>query len=73
LYEGRYVPLEEVVEFYSTGLQQSTTVDPLMKNLYRGGVQLTAEEKAALVAFLKTLSDYDYLTNPELSDPSKGN
>jgi cytochrome c peroxidase len=73
MHDGRYATLEDIVEFYSTGLQISSTVDPLMKNVNRGGVQLTAEEKAALVAFLKTLSDYDYLTNPELSDPSKGN
>ena len=40
-----------------------------MKNLSAGGVQLNTEEKAALVAFLKTLSDPEFLTNPELSDP----
>ena len=69
MHDGRYASLEEVVEFYSTGLEKSATVDPLMKNLITGGVQLSTEEKAALVAFLKTLSDTDFLTNPELSDP----
>ena len=69
MHDGRYATLEEVVEFYSTGLEKSATVDPLMKNLSAGGVQLNTEEKAALVAFIKTLSDPDFLANPELSDP----
>ena len=46
-------------------------IDPLMKNLSDGGVQLNMEEKAALVAFLKTLTDYEFIENPELSDPLK--
>jgi cytochrome c peroxidase len=71
MHDGRYTTLEEVVAFYSSGLQKSATVDPLMKKLNQGGVQLTAEEKAALVAFLKTLSDTEFLTNPELSNPDE--
>ncbi len=65
MHDGRYATLEEVVAFYSTGLEASPTVDPLMKNLHQGGVQLNAEEQAALVAFLKTLSDPDFISNPE--------
>jgi hypothetical protein len=36
---------------------------------YKGGVQLSDSDKAALVAYLKTLTDNDFLTNSELSDP----
>ena len=71
MHNGSYATLEDVVEFYSSGLEKSPTVDPLMKNLSAGGVQLNADEKAALVAFLKTLSDTDFLVNPELSDPGQ--
>ena len=71
MHDSRYNTLEEVVEFYSKGLQYSLTVDPLMKNISSGGVQLTASEKSALVAFLNTLSDPDFLINPELSQPAK--
>lgn len=70
MHDGRFATLEEVVEFYSTGLENSATVDPLMKNLSKGGVQLSNEEKSALVAFLKTLSDTEFITNPSLSDPN---
>ena len=69
MHNSRYTTLEEVIDFYSEGLEHSSTVDPLMKNLSKGGVQLSVEEKVALLAFLKTLSDPSYLTNPELSKP----
>ena len=69
MHDGRFNTLEEVVEFYSTGVHNTSTVDPLMVYAFDGGVQLTEDQKAALVAFLKTLSDPGYLTNPELSSP----
>ena len=71
MHDGRYATLAEVIDFYSEGLEHSPTVDPLMKNLTQGGVQLSVEEKAALLAFLKTLSDPGYLTNPALSQPKQ--
>jgi len=69
MHDGRFQTLEEVVEFYSTGVHNTETVDPLMVYAYKGGVHLSEDDKVALVAFLKTLSDPDFLTNPELSNP----
>ncbi|MDH5400385.1 MAG: cytochrome-c peroxidase [Cyclobacteriaceae bacterium] len=69
MHDGRFGTLEEVVEFYSTGLQASPTIDPLMKRVSEGGVNLTTEEKADLVMFLKSLSDSSYTTNPAFLDP----
>lgn len=69
MHDGRFQTLEEVIDFYSEGLQDSPTVDPLMKHVGSGGIALTAQEKADLIAFLKTLSDHSYLTNPNLSKP----
>lgn len=70
MHDGRFTTLEEVVEFYSTGLQNSPTIDPLMKSVGNGGVQLTPDEKSYLVAFLKSLTDYTFLGNPNLSKPN---
>ncbi len=64
MHDGSYASLEEVIDFYSEGLQHSSTVDPLMKQLNNGGLQLTIEEKAGLLAFLKTLSDQEFIENP---------
>lgn len=69
MHNGRYATLEEVIDFYSEGLKPSETVDPLMKNLHQGGVRLSAQEKSDLLAFLKTLTDWDYTTNPNLASP----
>ena len=69
MHDGRFNTLEEVVEFYSTGLQHSPTIDPLMKKVHDGGVQLNPAEKARLVAFLKTLTDEYFISNSELSKP----
>ncbi len=69
MHDGRYKTLEEVVEFYSSGLKMSATVDPLMKNVHKGGVRLTAREKSDLIAFLHTLTDSSFLKNPSLSNP----
>ncbi len=58
MHDGRFATLEEVVDFYSEGVVASPTLDPLM-----GGVRrpLDSEEKAALVAFLHTLTDPNFL------------
>lgn len=69
MHDGRFKTLEEVVDFYSDNLKYSESIDPLMKNVFRGGVRLTQEEKADLVAFLKTFSDSEFLTNPAFSKP----
>lgn len=55
MHDGRFSTLGQVVEHYSTGVQPSATLDPLLSHGRRG--DFTGEEKAALVAFLKTLSD----------------
>ncbi|MCP3932798.1 MAG: cytochrome-c peroxidase [Bacteroidetes bacterium] len=69
MHDGRFQTLEEVIDFYSEGLQNSPTVDPLMKNVHQGGVLLTDYEKECLLAFLLTLTDTDFTINPEFSSP----
>lgn len=69
MHDGRFVTLDEVINFYSEGLQFSTTIDPLMKKVNQGGVQLTTEEKADLKAFLLTLSDVNFVNNPDFNQP----
>lgn len=71
MHDGRYQTLEEVVQFYSIGVQHdSPNLSPLMKYSHQGGVQLTPQEATSLVAFLKTFTDTDFISNPTLSDPN---
>ncbi|MBT3621336.1 MAG: cytochrome-c peroxidase [Flavobacteriales bacterium] len=60
MHDGRFSTLEEVVEHYNSGGEYSLTVDPLMKKL-GVGLQLTNQEKQDLVAFLRTLTDSDFI------------
>jgi len=71
MHDGRFQTLEEVIEFYNQGLLWSPQVDPLMHHINDGGTQLTAQEKADLIAFIKTLRDDDFLTNPDFAKPEK--
>ena len=68
MHDGRFLTLDEVINFYSEGLQNSPTIDPLMKNLSQGGVQLSTEDKADLKAFLLTLSDPSFVNNTDFQD-----
>ncbi|WP_336066412.1 cytochrome c peroxidase [Mesoflavibacter sp. CH_XMU1404-2] len=64
MHDGRFATLDEVIEHYSTGLQDSDTIDTLMKKVDEGGVQLSEVDKANLKAFLLSLSDPSFLNNP---------
>ena len=64
MHDGRFASLDEVIDHYSEGLVNSPTIDPLMKKVDQGGVQLSAQDKADLKAFLLTLSDPEFVNNP---------
>lgn len=70
MHDGRFKTLEEVVDFYSEGLIDSDYIHPLMKAAGQGGVHLSAEQKQDLIAFLKTFTDYELLTDPAFSKPA---
>jgi cytochrome c peroxidase len=61
MHDGRFRTLEEVVAHYCTGTKRSATLDPNLAKHPDGGVPLSADDKRALVAFLKTLTDEKFL------------
>lgn len=70
MHDGRFPTLEAVVDHYNSGAKSSGTVDELLQyNLQAGGLQMTAQDKADLVAFLNTLTDETFLTNPAYKKP----
>jgi cytochrome c peroxidase len=66
MHDGRFVSLEEVVAFYSNGVQNNPNLSP---GLRPGGLRFTAAQQAALVAYLKTFSDQAFLTSDLFSNP----
>ncbi|GAB1856046.1 cytochrome c peroxidase [Flavobacteriaceae bacterium MHTCC 0001] len=67
MHDGRFTTLDEVINHYSEGLKNSSTIDPLMKKVAQGGVGLSVNDKADLKAFLLTLSDDTFVNNPLFS------
>jgi cytochrome c peroxidase len=57
MHDGRFATLEEVIEHYSSGVHRGTTLDPNLAKHPEKGLDLCSADKAALVAFLKTLTD----------------
>ncbi|WP_082830786.1 cytochrome-c peroxidase [Cochleicola gelatinilyticus] len=70
MHDGRFGTLEEVIDHYSEGLVYSETIDPLMKKVSEGGVGLTESDKADLKAFLLSLSDPSFISNPDFQRPN---
>ena len=60
MHDGRFATLEEVIDHYDSGGHPSQTIDPLMK-FVGVGLQLSAQEKSDLLAFLHTLTDEAFL------------
>ena len=70
MHDNRFNTLEEVVEHYDSGVKKSASLDPLLKKGNRvNGLKLSSFQKEALVAYLKTLTDTEFISNPELAKP----
>ncbi len=69
MHDGRFNTLEEVLEHYNNGIKTSASLDPALVATQNTGLRLTAENKADLIAFLKTLTDETLATDERFSDP----
>jgi cytochrome c peroxidase len=70
MHDGRFATLEEVIDFYSEGIQDHQNLHPFLKeNGQAIKFHFTENEKAALVQFLKTLTDQEIVSQAKLSDP----
>ncbi len=73
MHDGRFATLEQVVEHYNSGIQAHPTLSPILKTPNGNPVKLnlTSAQKAALVAFLKTLTDNTVSNEVKWSNPFK--
>jgi cytochrome c peroxidase len=70
MHDGRFGTLEEVIDHYNEGGVPSATIDPFMKfSDPDNTLGLTPQKKQQLLAFLNTLTDLEFVTNPEFQDP----
>jgi cytochrome c peroxidase len=73
MHDGRFTTLDQVVEHYSSGVKNHPNLSPQLRlpNGQPRLANLTVQEKAALVAFLKTLTDVNMLADVKYSSPFK--
>lgn len=66
MHDGRFYTLNQVLDHYASGVKASATLDPHLTN---GGIPMTSQEKADIISFLKTLTDYQLMQNTNLQEP----
>jgi parallel beta-helix repeat protein len=70
MHNGRFATLEQVIEFYSKGAGRQFTNQSLAIDDKIGAYEITAEEAADVVAFLKALTDTSLLPEAPRRVPS---
>lgn len=68
MHDGRFGALDAVLEHYASGVVNSETLDPILNQNGKLGIALTSQEKKQVIAFLKTLTDNQYLTDKRFSE-----
>jgi len=69
MHDGRFKTLEEVINHYNSGLQNSAALNPALAMTMGTGLMLDAQDKADLIAFLHTLTDQALITDPRYASP----
>lgn len=65
MHDGRFFTMEKVLDHYISGVKQSGTLDASLTT----GIPMTTLEKQQIIKFLRTLTDYELLADPLLSEP----
>lgn len=65
MHDGRFKKLSDVIHHYADDIQKSATLGPELQSL----IILTSSERVDLLAFLLTLTDREFLFNPDFGYP----
>lgn len=68
MHDGRLLTLEAVLDHYSSQVQNTPNLDPLLNQSGTPGIPLTTSEKTKMIAFLKTLNDKSFLFDKRFSE-----
>ena len=69
MHDGRFNNLNQVLNHYNNGIEQSATLDPGLRNDADNGMGLNQQDRTDIVNFLNTLTDFTYLNNPDYGAP----
>ncbi|MDP2175303.1 MAG: cytochrome c peroxidase [Bacteroidota bacterium] len=71
MHDGRFKTIDEVLNHYSNGIKDNPKIDWRLSSFTQsnGGMQITTEDKIAIIAFLNTLTDHKLITDAKFSNP----
>lgn len=71
MHDGRFQTIEQVVDFYDHGVQPNRSLDPPLRlpNGTPRRLNLSGEQRDALVAYMKSLTDSTFLSAEKFSNP----
>lgn len=64
MHDGRHATLDEVLDHYDRGVVFARNVDPNLRVL-----EMTADDRRALIAFIRTLADPDFTSDDRYNSP----
>ena len=67
MHDGRFETLEQVIGHYRSGVKMSPSLDSSLFS----GIPMTDDEQEKIIAFLKTLTDSDFVSDKRFSKPPK--
>lgn len=67
MHDGRFTTLMQCIEHYNTQFHYAPNLDPMLASLPKG--RMTQAEMQALEAFLQTLTDTEFISNPAFQKP----
>ena len=68
MHNGKLNSLQDVLNFYVSAVQTSSTLDPLLIQNGQPGINLTIDESNNIIDFLKTLTDEQFLSDRRFSE-----
>jgi len=74
MHDGRFATLEEVINHYSENIADHPNLSNELRDWNTGGpgrLNLSQEQKSALISFLSTLTDEKFMHDEKFSDPFK--
>jgi cytochrome c peroxidase len=77
MHDGRFDTLQQVLHHYNAGIHASRTLSPLIAEASNRddpaardiSLHLTPDEQAAIIAFLHTLTDEEFVSDPRFTSP----
>ncbi len=69
MHDGRFNTLQEVLAHYTSGVKPSPSLATQLQQGEKLGIALTQEEQQKIIAFMHTLTDEHFTSNPALVNP----